>query len=267
MNRLAGKIALISGAARGIGAAAARAMAQEQAKVVICDILDEQGQGVADQIKADGGEAIFVHLDVSREDDWAAATQLATRRFGGVDVLVNNAAIYLGKGIEEASLADWQRMCDINLTGVVLAIKSLLPSLRERAKSSAHGGAIVNMSSIAGLVGTATDPLYSLTKGGITLLTKALAIDFGYRGYRLRVNSVHPGAVETDMGIQTFAARAKALGTDDLQIARRQSVDAHPIGRIGTPSDIAQAIVYLASDEAAFVTGASLAVDGGFTAR
>jgi NAD(P)-dependent dehydrogenase (short-subunit alcohol dehydrogenase family) len=267
MNRLAGKIVLISGAARGIGAAAARAMAQEQAKVVICDILDEQGRGVAEGIQADGGEAMFVHLDVTCEEDWAAAVQLTTRRFGGIDVLVNNAAVFLGKGIEEASLADWKRMCDINLTGVVLAIKSVLPSLRERARSSPQGGAIVNMSSISGLVGTAMDPLYSLTKGGITLLTKALAIEFGYRGYRVRVNSVHPGAVETDMGVQTFAVRAKALGTDDLQIARRQSVDAHPIGRLGTPWDIAQAIVYLASDEAAFVTGASLAIDGGFTAR
>jgi 3(or 17)beta-hydroxysteroid dehydrogenase len=267
MNRLKGKIALISGAARGIGAAAARAMAQEEAKVIICDILDEQGQGLAEQIQADGGEAIFVHLDVSREDDWAAAVHLVTWHFGGVDVLVNNAAIYLGKSIEEASLADWKRLCDVNLTGVVLAIKSFLPSLRERAMSSAHGGAIVNMSSVAGLVGAATDPLYSLTKGGITLLTKALAVDFGYRGYRLRVNSVHPGAVETDMGTQTFVARANILGTDDLQIARSQSIDAHPIGRLGTAWDIAQAIVYLASDDAAFVTGSSLAVDGGFTAR
>jgi len=267
MNRLKGKIVLISGAARGIGAAAARAMAQEEAKVIICDILDEQGQGLAEQIQADGGEAIFVHLDVSREDDWAAAVHLVTWHFGGVDVLVNNAAIYLGKSIEEASLADWKRLCDVNLTGVVLAIKSFLPSLRERAMSSAHGGAIVNMSSVAGLVGAATDPLYSLTKGGITLLTKALAVDFGYRGYRLRVNSVHPGAVETDMGTQTFVARANILGTDDLQIARSQSIDAHPIGRLGTAWDIAQAIIYLASDDAAFVTGSSLAVDGGFTAR
>src|ERR1022692_328895 len=109
MNRLKGKIVLISGAARGIGAAAARAMAQEEAKVIICDILDEQGQGLAEQIQADGGEAIFVHLDVSREDDWAAAVHLVTWHFGGVDVLVNNAAIYLGKSIEEASLADWKR--------------------------------------------------------------------------------------------------------------------------------------------------------------
>jgi NAD(P)-dependent dehydrogenase (short-subunit alcohol dehydrogenase family) len=267
MNRLDGKIALITGAARGIGAAAARTMAQEGAKVVVCDILDLLGNALAEQIQADGGTAVFVHLDVGREQDWADAVQSATQLFGGIDILVNNAAIFLGKSFEDTTLADWQRLCEVNLTGAVLGIKSLLPTLRERAKSSAHGSAIINMSSVAGLVGAATDPLYSLTKGGITLLTKALAVDFGQRGYRVRVNSVHPGAVETDMGAQTFAARAKFLGTDDLQSARRQSIDAHPIGRLGAAEDIAHGIVYLASDEAGFTTGSSLVIDGGFTAR
>lgn len=267
MNRLVGKVALITGAARGIGAATASAIANEGAKVCVCDILDEPGKALVDRIQASGGAALYLHLDVARESDWAAAVQEATQRFGGVDVLVNNAGIYLGKSIEEASLADWHRLCGVNLTGVVLAVKSLLPSLRQRAMTSEYGSAIVNMSSIAGLVGAATDPLYSLTKGGIALLTKALAVDFGQRGYRVRVNSVHPGAIETQMGEQTFVARAKALGTDDLQAARRQSIEAHPIGRLGTVQDIANAVVYLASDEASFVTGASLAVDGGFTAR
>ncbi|MDO8705406.1 MAG: glucose 1-dehydrogenase [Sulfuricaulis sp.] len=267
MNRLDGKVVLITGAARGIGAATARAMAHEGAKVCLCDILDEHGKALADELQADGAEAMYLHLDVTSEEAWSAVVLQATQRFGGVDVLVNNAGIYLGKSFEEASLADWRRLCDVNLTGAVLGIKALLPSLRERAKSSTHGSAIVNLSSVAGLVGAATDPLYSLTKGGITLLTKALAVDFGQRAYRVRVNSVHPGAVDTEMGAQTFVARAKALGTDDLQTARRQSIDAHPIGRLGTAPDIAQAIVYLASDEASFVTGSSLAVDGGFTAR
>ncbi|MDE1544041.1 glucose 1-dehydrogenase [Dechloromonas agitata] len=267
MNRLNEKIVLVTGAARGIGAATASALAEEGAKVLVCDILDAAGAALAQSIRDQGGESLYCHLDVTRENDWTTAAQQAAQHFGGLDVLVNNAGIYLGKSFEEVSLAEWQRLCDINLTGVVIGIKSLLPLLRERASSSEHGGAIVNMSSVAGLVGAATDPLYSLTKGGITLLTKALAVDFGQRGYRLRVNSVHPGAVDTEMGRQTFAARAKALATDDLEIARRQSIDAHPIGRLGTVKDIAQAVVYLASDEASFVTGASLAVDGGFTAR
>lgn len=267
VNRLNGKTVLITGAARGIGAATASAMANEGAKVLVCDILDDQGEALITSIRTFGGEAYYHHLDVTNEEHWAEATRLATQYFNGVDVLVNNAGIYLGKSFEEASMTDWQRLCDINLTGVVLGIKALLPSLRERALSSKHGSAIVNMSSVAGLVGAATDPLYSLTKGGITLLTKALAVDFGQRGYGVRVNSIHPGAVDTEMGRQTFAARAKALSTDDLQLARRQSIEAHPIGRLGTVEDIAQGVIYLASDEASFVTGTALTVDGGFTAR
>jgi NAD(P)-dependent dehydrogenase (short-subunit alcohol dehydrogenase family) len=266
VNRLDGKIAVITGAARGIGAASAIAMAREGAAVIVGDILDEQGEELARQIQRDGGDATYVHLDVTREGDWNALAQRAASS-GGIDVLVNNAAIFLAKGFEEATLGEWQRLCDVNLSGVVIGIKALLPSLRQRALTSAHGGAIVNVSSIAGLVGTQTDPLYSLTKGGITLLTKSLAVDFGTRGYRVRVNSVHPGTIETDMGVQAFVARAKALGADDLELAHRQTIGAHPIGRLGTAQDIASAIVYLASDEASFVTGSSLVVDGGYTAR
>ncbi|MDB5857772.1 MAG: hypothetical protein JWQ76_1461 [Ramlibacter sp.] len=266
MGRLSGKVVLVSGAARGLGAAAASTMALEGAKLVVCDILDEEGEDVAGGIQAQGGEAIFCHVDVAHQADWAAATDEAVRRFGGVDVLVNNAGLHLGKGIEEATLAEWQRLCDVNLTGAILGIKALLPTLRERAQASEHGGAIINMSSTSGLVGSANAPLYSLTKGGITLLTKALAVDFGQRGYRIRVNSVHPGMVDTDMGLQSVVARARRLGTDDLELARAQAVRAYPLGRMATTRDIAQALVYLASDESSFVTGIALPVDGGFTA-
>lgn len=266
MKRLDGKVALITGASRGIGAAAAWAMAREGAKLILCDILDIEGETLVQQIRSAGGNAVYCHLDVVHEGEWATTTSLALQLFGGVDVLVNNAGIYLGKRFDEATLTDWCRLCDVNLTGVILGIKTLLPTLRDRGVVTAQGSAIVNMSSIAGLVGSATDPLYSLTKGGITLLTKSLAADFGLQEYRIRVNSVHPGAIETDMGMQTFVARAKALGTDDIEVARHQSLRAHPIGRLGRVEDVAQAIIYLASDESSFVTGASLAVDGGFTA-
>jgi len=266
-DRLRGKVALISGAARGIGLAAAQALCAEGAAVVIGDVLDAEGHEAMTALERDGADVVYQHLNVTEATDWRAAVQLADARFGGVDILVNNAAVYLGKAFEDAKLEEWQNMCAVNLGGVVLGIQAALPSLRRRAQTRPQGSAVINMSSVAGIVGSATDPLYSMTKGGITTFTKALAVDFGQRGYRIRVNSVHPGAVDTAMGRQTFASRARFLGVQDDDIGRRQAIAAHPIGRIGTVEDIARAIVYLASDDAGFVTGSSLVVDGGFTAR
>jgi 3(or 17)beta-hydroxysteroid dehydrogenase len=265
MNRLDGKVALLSGAARGIGAETARMMVEAGAKVVIGDILDDQGEKTAKSI--DAGNAIFAHLDVTREGDWAAAIESATRRFGGLDILVNNAGIFVGKSIEDATLADWQRLCDINMTGVFLGTKLAVPALRERAKSSNHGSSIVNLSSIAGIIGYQADPLYSMAKGGVTTFTKSAALEFARKGYRIRVNSIHPGLIETEMTKQSFEARVRSGSIEDIEVARRQRLDAHPIGRLGTPTDIANGIVFLASDDAAFMTGSSLIVDGGNMAQ
>jgi 3(or 17)beta-hydroxysteroid dehydrogenase len=267
MNRLDGKVALISGAARGIGAETARLMVEAGARVVIGDVLDERGRETAQAIAGTGGAATYQHLDVTREDDWNAAIAEAVARFCGLDVLVNNAGVFLGKGIEEASLDEWRRLCAVNLTGVFLGTKLALPALRERARQSPQGSAIVNLASVAGLVGSQNDPLYSLTKGGVTLFTKSAALEFARKGYRVRVNSIHPGVIQTDMGDQTFVSRARNLGTNDVEAARRTAVAAHPIGRLGTPEDIAKGIVFLASDDAAFMTGAGLVVDGGLTAQ
>jgi NAD(P)-dependent dehydrogenase (short-subunit alcohol dehydrogenase family) len=267
MNRLDGKVALISGAARGIGAETARQMVRAGAKVAIGDVLDEAGRQTVRSLEAEGGTAIYCHLDVTSSDDWTAAVAAAVAAFGGLDILVNNAGVFLGRGIEEATLADWRRLCDVNLTGVFLGTKLALPALRERARDSAHGSAIVNLASIAGLVGSQLDPLYSMTKGGVTTFTKSAALEFARKGYRVRVNSIHPGVIETDMGAQTFVSRAQAQGTNDVESARRQSLAAHPIGRLGTPVDIANGIVFLASDDAGFMTGAGLVVDGGMTAQ
>jgi len=165
------------------------------------------------------------------------------------------------------SLAEWQRLCSVNLTGVFLGTKSALPALREAGRDSAQGSAIVNLSSVAGLVGSTQDPLYSLTKGGVTLFTKSAALEFARKGYRIRVNSVHPGTIETDMGDQVLVTRARNLGTNDIEAARRQVVARLPIGRMGTVTDIANGIVFAASDDAGFMTGASLVVDGGITAQ
>jgi 3(or 17)beta-hydroxysteroid dehydrogenase len=262
MNRLDGKVALISGAARGIGAATARLMTEAGAKVAIGDVLDERGQQTAAAIGA-----LYVHLDVAREEEWTAAVASATERFGGLDILVNNAGIFIGKGIEEASLEDWHRLAAVNLTGVFLGTKHALPALRARARHSAHGSAIVNLASVAGLVGSQLDPLYSMTKGGVTLFTKSAALEFARKGYRVRVNSIHPGLIETEMGQGTFVARARNLGSNDVDAARRAATERHPIGRLGQPEDIAKGIVFLASDDAGFMTGSALVVDGGSTAQ
>ena len=267
MNRLDGKVALISGAARGIGAATTRLMAEAGAKVAIADVLDERGRETAQAIAGAGEAAIYLHLDVTREEDWRAAIAATVARFGGLDILVNNAGLFLGKGIEEVSLEEWHRLCAVNLTGVFLGTKLALPALRERGRESRHGSAIVNLASVAGLVGSQLDPLYSMTKGGVTLFTKSAALEFARKGYRVRVNSIHPGVIQTDMGDQTFVSRARNLGTNDVEIARRQVIERLPIGRMGTPTDIAKGIVFLASDDAAFMTGAGLVIDGGITAQ
>jgi len=266
MNRLDGKVALITGAARGIGGETARLMVEAGARVAVADVLDERGRATARALES-SGEALFLHLDVTSEAEWSAAIAAILGRFGRLDILVNNAGLFLGKDIETASLAEWQRLSAVNLTGVFLGTKLALPALRDAARASPHGSAIVNLASTAGLVGSTQDPLYSMTKGGVTLFTKSAALEFARKLYRIRVNSVHPGTIDTDMGDQVLATRARNLGTNDIAAARAQVIDRLPIGRMGTVTDIAKGIVFLASDDAAFMTGSSLVIDGGITAQ
>jgi len=266
MNRLDGKVALISGGARGIGGETAMLMAKAGARVVIGDLLDEAGRQTVAAIRAAGGEAEYVHLDVTREDDWNAAIGTATSRFGKLDILVNNAGVFIGKGIEEISMEEWNRLVAVNMTGVFLGTRLAAPALREAAKGSEHGSAIVNLASIAGIVGSQLDPLYSMTKGGVTLFTKSAALEFGRKGYRIRVNSIHPGVIQTDMGAQTFVSRARNTGTNDTAQAQQTVINAVPWGRLGVVEDIAKGIVFLASDDAGYMNGAGLVVDGGITA-
>jgi 3(or 17)beta-hydroxysteroid dehydrogenase len=264
MNRLDGKVALISGAARGIGGETARLMVEAGARVAIADVLDDKGRETARGL---GEAALYQHLDVTSEEEWNAAIAAVVGRFGKLDILVNNAGLFLGKDIESATLAEWQRLAAVNLTGVFLGTKLALPALREAAQTSPHGSAIVNLASTAGIVGSTNDPLYSMTKGGVTLFTKSAALEFARKNYRIRVNSMHPGTIDTDMGDQVLATRARNLGTNDIEMARRQILDRLPIGRMGTPTDIARGIVFLASDDAAFMTGSALVIDGGITAQ
>ena len=251
MGRLDGKVVLISGGARGQGATEARMMASEGAKVVFGDILDDEGKRVEAEIAELGNEATYVHLDVTKEDDWKAAIGTAVDRYGKLDILVNNAGILIRKSIEDTTEEEWDRIMAVNAKGVFFGTKHAIPAMRQ-----AGGGSIVNISSTAGLVGSLDgSPSYTATKGAVRLFTKATAIQ--YAKENIRCNSVHPGPIETDMISDTL--------TDPERLERR--MQRLPLKRIGTTEDIAYGVIYLASDESSFVTGAELVIDGGTTAE
>ena len=249
--RLAGKVALISGGARGMGAVEARLFAKEGARVVIGDILDAEGRRVEEDIRAGGGEALYAHLDVTSEADWRSAVAAAVSRFGKLDVLVNNAGIGGPGRVEDTTLEAWTRVMTVNATGVFLGTKTAIPALR-----AAGGGSIVNISSQLGLVGVEhSSPQYQASKGAVRLLTKATALQ--YAKERIRVNSVHPGPIVTPM---TEARRADPEHY-------RTMVARIPLGRYGEAEEVAYGVLYLASDESSFVTGSELVIDGGWTAQ
>jgi 3alpha(or 20beta)-hydroxysteroid dehydrogenase/cyclopentanol dehydrogenase len=249
--RLAGKVALISGGARGMGAVEARLFAKEGARVVIGDILDAEGRRVESDVRAAGGEALYAHLDVTSEADWQRAVAAAVSRFGKLDVLVNNAGIGGPGRVEDTTLAEWTRVMTVNATGVFLGSKAAIPALR-----AAGGGSIVNISSQLGLVGMEnSSPQYQASKGAVRLLTKLTALQ--YAKERIRVNSVHPGPILTPM---TEARRADP----DLY---RLMISRIPLGRYGEAEEVAYGVLYLASDESSFVTGSELVIDGGWTAQ
>ena len=248
--RLRDKVALVSGGARGIGAAISRCFAQEGARVAVADLLEEEGRRLARQLGESEGRAIFVPLDVTREEAWTRAVEAVERAFGRLDVLVNNAGIYQRGRLEETSPEDWDRMMAVNARGVFLGTRTAIPALRR-----AGGGSIVNLSSIAGLIGGTLATAYNASKGAVRLLTKATAVQ--YARENIRCNSVHPGPVETDMMDVLFPDPAE-------REARKGAI---PAGRFCRAEEVAAAVLYLASDEASYVTGAELVIDGGFTAQ
>jgi NAD(P)-dependent dehydrogenase (short-subunit alcohol dehydrogenase family) len=249
--RVPGKVALISGGAWGMGAAEARLFAREGAQVVIGDILEAEGKAVEADIAANGGQAAFVRLDVTREADWREAVALAERRFGKLNVLVNNAGIGGAGRIEDTTLDAWERVMSVNATGVFLGTKAVIAAMRR-----AGGGSIVNISSQLGLVGMDdSSPQYTASKGAVRLLTKTTALQYAREG--IRTNSVHPGPIVTPM---TERRRADPE-------AHRRTLLRIPLGRYGEPEEVAYAVLYLASDESAFVTGSELVIDGGWTAQ
>jgi cyclopentanol dehydrogenase len=251
MGRLDGKVALISGGARGQGAVEARMFVREGAAVVFGDVLDTEGTKVEAEIRALGAKATYVHLDVTREADWRAAVATAVQAYGQLNVLVNNAGILFRSKIEDTSEDDWDRIMAVNVKGVFLGTKAAIPAMRK-----AGGGSIINISSTAGLVGSpGGTAAYTATKGAVRLFTKSTAIQHAREG--IRCNSVHPGPIATDM-IKDVLADQKAW---EGRLRRL------PMGRAGTADEVAYGVLYLASDESSYVTGSELVIDGGTTAE
>ena len=258
-GRVAGKVALITGGASGIGRGCAERLAAEGATVVISDIQDELGKQTAEAITAAGGACTFLHHDVTSEDAWINVIRSIEQRHGGLHVLVNNAGIGIASSIVEMTLADWQRQQAINLDGVFLGIKHAIPLMR-----AAGGGSIINMSSVAGLKGSPRLAAYNATKGGVRLLTKGVALECAQERWNIRVNSVHPGVIDTPIWTKV-APGSFEPGANALDVEAMAAVTV-PTGIPGLPLDIANAVLFLASDESRYVTGTELVVDGGLSA-
>jgi NAD(P)-dependent dehydrogenase (short-subunit alcohol dehydrogenase family) len=256
MKRVEGKVAIVTGGSLGIGAATARVLAQEGAKVAVTDVKDEEGQSLVQEIARLGGEAKYWHLDVSDEKQVASVFGEVERELGRPDVLVNNAGIAgPNKPTHEITTEEWEALTDVNIKGVFLCTRQVIPRMLE-----AGHGCIVNVSSIYGIIGATDLPPYHASKGAVRLMTKTDALVYAKKG--IRVNSVHPGFVWTKL-VEDLGKQSPA-GVD----AFRAELDAkHPIGHVGEPDDIAYGVLYLASDEAKWVTGSELVIDGGYTAQ
>jgi NAD(P)-dependent dehydrogenase (short-subunit alcohol dehydrogenase family) len=251
-----GKVAIVTGAAMGIGRACALRLAEEGAAIVVTDLDPAHGAAVGDEIKRSGGDAIFVQHDVAQESAWAKVMETTLARYNKLDVLVNNAGVALAKDIEHTTLDEWRRLMSINLDGVFLGTKHAIGAMKPN-----RSGSIINLSSIEGLIGDPNLAAYNASKGGVRLLTKSSALYCAKAGYKIRVNSVHPGYIWTPM-VENFL---KSQG--NVAEGRRLLDSLHPIGHIGEPDDIAYGVVYLSSDESKFVTGTELIIDGGYTAQ
>lgn len=260
-GRVSGKVALVTGGASGIGRGCAEKLAEEGAVVVVTDIQDALGAEVVAGIKQAGGKAEYIHHDVTSEDAWIDVVGQIKARHGRLDILVNNAGIGIGGSILDMKLSDWQRQTAINLDGVFLGVKHSIPLMR----ASGDGGSIINMSSVAGLKGSANLAGYCATKGGVRLFTKAVAMECANAKDGIRVNSVHPGLIETPIWITVQAAITPgANAAPDLDAMSAMAV---PLGVKGWPLDIANGVLWLSSDESRYVTGQELVIDGGLTVR
>jgi len=258
MGRVQAKIAIVTGGALGLGAASARMLAREGAKVVVTDVKDGEGEAVAASIREDGREAIYLHHDVADEGAWQRVMARTVERFGRLDVLVNNAGVAVAGNPEDQTLEQWRWLMSINLDGVFLGTKHAIRTMKQQPPK---GGSIVNLSSIEGLIGDPNLGAYNASKGGVRLYTKSVALYCARAGLDIRVNSIHPGYIWTPM-VENYLKQ-----TVGVVEGRRAIAALHPVGHIGEPDDIAFGVVYLASDESKFVTGSELVIDGGYTAQ
>ena len=254
MNRVKDKVAIVTGGAGGLGRAQASLLAKEGATVIVTDIREAEGERVAGEVNSQDGKAVFIKHDVSSEIDWGRVIGNTLEGFGRLDILVNNAGVILWKKIADTSLAEWQWLMSTNLDGVFLGTKYAMEAMKKSG-----GGSIINISSVAGIVGTLDTSAYHASKGGVRLFTKAAALECSKAGYdyNIRVNSIHPGVIKTPM--------TEGLMKDEIK--RKTALSWHPIGRFGEAEEVAYGVLYLASDESRFVTGTELVIDGGWTAH
>ena len=248
--RLEGKVALISGGAKGQGAVEAKLFSKEGAKVVLGDVLDDLGQQVETEIHETGAEATYLHLDVTLEADWKSAVDLVIRKYGQLDILVNNAGILIRKGIEDTTIEDWERIMDINAKGAFFLAQALGKTMLEH-----QYGRIINISSQAGIVALKDHMAYGSSKAALGMITKVLALEWGGQG--ITVNAIAPTVIRTPMGER---------GWSDPQLANEMR-KAIPVGRFGEPAEVASLVTFLASKQASLINGAIIPVDGGYTAR
>jgi 3(or 17)beta-hydroxysteroid dehydrogenase len=258
MDRVKGKVAIVTGAALGLGEAAARLLAREGARVVLTDVKEDEGRRAAASIGSEGHEAMFISHDVADERAWEQVIEATFDQYKRLDVLVNNAGVGWGGPPEDETAERWRKLMSINLDGVFLGTKH---AIRAMKRVPPEDGSIINLSSIEGLVGDPNLGAYNASKGGVRLYTKSVALYCAKAGLKIRVNSVHPGYIWTPM-VENYLRQH-----GDVAEGRKQLDAMHPIGHVGEPDDIAYGVLYLASDEAKFITGAELVIDGGYTAR
>ena len=267
LQNLQGKNAIITGGSKGIGRSVCLALANAGVNINVLDLNKDQGLKTVKEIIKLNVKAEFYEIDVAQESEWINFVTYLDTKNKSIDILVNNAGIWLGKEISNVSIEEYHKLISINLTGVFLGIKHLIPFLTKAGEKSNFGSSIINLSSVAGLVGSQLDPLYSMTKGGITTFTKSMAIYFGKKKYPIRINQVHPGIIETDMGSQVAEARIKQNPSMTLKDSYSAGILQTPLGRLGTAEEVAKTILFLSSDDSSFMTGSSLVVDGGLTAQ